>query len=78
VSTSKVSKTKTKTKKKSVLARAASVALKEVAHTSVKAGKTTFTITEKPKRGYEYILQLEYVQKGQTSSYSKLSSVAVH
>jgi tungstate transport system substrate-binding protein len=78
VRTTTVKKTATKKKKKGVLARTASVALKEVAHTSVKTGKTTFTITEKPKRGYEYILELEYVQKGQTSSFSKLSSIAVH
>ena len=73
--TVKVSKGK---KKKTVLARVASAGLKEVAHTSVATGKTSFTIKTKLKRGYKYILQLEYVQSGQTSSYSKLSSVAVH
>jgi len=69
---------KTKTTRHVATARIASVGLKQVAHTSVGTGKTTFTIKTKLKRGYRWILQLEYVQKGQTSSYSKLSSLAVH
>jgi ABC-type tungstate transport system permease subunit len=52
--------------------------LKEIAHTSVGVSKSTFTIKTKLKRGSRWFLQLEYVQKGQTSTYSKLSSILVH
>jgi ABC-type tungstate transport system permease subunit len=52
-------------------------AQKQVGKTSVAVGKTKFTIKAKLARGFRWILQLEYVQKGQTSSYSKLASVDV-
>jgi tungstate transport system substrate-binding protein len=51
---------------------------KKVATVSVGKGKTKFTIKGKLKRGFKWILQLEYVQKGQTSTWSGLKTVAVH
>jgi ABC-type tungstate transport system permease subunit len=45
---------------------------------SVGAGKTKFKIKAKLKRGYHWILQLEYVQKGQPSSFSNLKVIDVH
>jgi tungstate transport system substrate-binding protein len=74
----KISKTKTKTKKKKKGIRAHAASLKSVAKTSVGTGKTSFTIKTTLKRGYLYILELEYVQTGQTSTFSKLSSLDVH
>ncbi len=71
----KVSKSKSK---KGVRARAAAASLHVVANTSVGTGKTSFTIKTKLSRGYQYILELEYVQSGQASAFSKLSTVAVH
>ncbi|HEY5317009.1 MAG TPA: hypothetical protein VIJ20_03455 [Solirubrobacteraceae bacterium] len=71
-------KSKSKKKKKGVLARPASVGLKETAKTSVGTGKTSFTIRTKLTRGYRWVLELEYVQSGQTSTFSRLSTVAVH
>ncbi|MFZ0039676.1 MAG: hypothetical protein WAK93_00085 [Solirubrobacteraceae bacterium] len=47
----------------------------EFGKTTVKAGKTTFTIRAKVKRGFRTILQLEYLPKGQTS-YSGLKTVS--
>jgi tungstate transport system substrate-binding protein len=52
--------------------------LKEIAHTSVGKGKTTFAIKAKLKRGSRYALQLEYVQKDQPAAFSRLSSIDVH
>jgi tungstate transport system substrate-binding protein len=75
VSTSSLTKT---TLQRAFRAKVASVGLKEIAKTSVKSGKTSFTIKTKLKRGLRWVLQLEYVQKGQTSAFSKLSTVAVH
>jgi ABC-type tungstate transport system permease subunit len=59
-------------------ARIASASFKRVGKASVKAGKTTFTITGRLKRGYSYVLQLEFTQTGQPASFSKVSSLAVH
>jgi tungstate transport system substrate-binding protein len=50
---------------------------KQAAKSSIGKGKTKFTIKAKLKRGSSYALQLEYIHKGQTSSFSKLKSVAV-
>ncbi len=50
---------------------------KVVGKASVAVGKTTFTIKAKLARGFHWILQLEYVQKGQTTSYSKLAVLDV-
>jgi ABC-type tungstate transport system permease subunit len=50
---------------------------KVVGKASVAVGKTTFTIKAKLARGFHWIVQLEYVQKGQTTSYSKLAVLDV-
>ena len=52
--------------------------LKVVGKTTVKVGKTSFTIKAKLKRNSRWILQLEYVQTGQASTYSRTKTVAVH
>jgi ABC-type tungstate transport system permease subunit len=54
-----------------------SVHLKQVAKTSLGKGKTTFTIGTKLKRHARWLLQLEYVQKGQTTTFSKVRTVTV-
>ncbi len=51
---------------------------RKVGSTSVGKGRTTFTIKTKLTRGYRWILQLEYLQKGQASSFSKLNAISVH
>lgn len=51
---------------------------KHVGKASIGKGKTKFTVKAKLTAGSSYALQLEYVHKGQTSSYSKLKTVAVH
>ena len=48
-----------------------------IARTSLGAGKRSFTLRARLPRGATYVLQLEYVQKGQTASYSGLRSLAV-
>jgi tungstate transport system substrate-binding protein len=50
----------------------------KVATATLKTGQTKFTIKVKLKRGYHWILQLEYVQPNQRTSYSKLSTIDVH
>jgi tungstate transport system substrate-binding protein len=55
-----------------------SLRFKQIGKTSIGKGKTKFTIRAKLKRGSSYALQLEYLHKGQTSSFSKLKTVAVH
>jgi hypothetical protein len=86
VATTKVTITKAKAKGKSkakvvreiVVARIAAATFKQVGKTTVGTGKKTFTIKAKLKRGYHYVLQLEYIHSGQTSTYSKLGSLDVH
>jgi hypothetical protein len=51
---------------------------KQVGKTSIGKGKTKFTVKAKLTAGSSYALQLEYVHKGQTSSYSKLKTVTIH
>ncbi len=68
----------TQTVRELFVAHAAAATFKRVGKTTVGAGKTTFTIKAKVKRGYRYVLQLEYIHTGQTASYSKLSSVDAH
>ena len=70
--------TKTKSTNHGVRASAAAAAFRQVGQTSVKAGKTTFTIRAKLKRGFEYVLQLEFVHKGQPSTFSTVRTVDVH
>jgi ABC-type tungstate transport system permease subunit len=45
---------------------------------SLSSGQTTFTIKAKLKRRFRWVLQLEYVQPGQKTGFSKLQSIAVH
>jgi tungstate transport system substrate-binding protein len=48
---------------------------KRLGKASIGVGKTTFSIKVKLSRHTRYALQLEYAQKGQTSSYSGLKSI---
>ncbi len=48
-----------------------------IGHASVRRGRTAFTIKARLARGSVWILQLEYVQRGQTSTYSRLATVRV-
>jgi tungstate transport system substrate-binding protein len=75
VSTSSLKKAK---REHGIRGRVAAAGLKQVAKTSVGTGKTSFTIKTKLKRGFNWVLQLEYVQSGQTSTFSKLRTLAVH
>ena len=61
-----------------VVARIATARSKQVGKTTVGTGKKTFTVKAKLKRGFHYVLQLEYIHAGQTSTFSKLGSVDVH
>jgi ABC-type tungstate transport system permease subunit len=55
----------------------ADVSFPRVGKTSLGAGKNKFTIKAKLKRGFRYVLQLQYAPKGAPSSFSKLKTVAV-
>jgi tungstate transport system substrate-binding protein len=80
----KVVNAKTKKKKTAkvvrqiVLARVAAASFKQVGKSTIGTGKKTFTIKGKLKRGFNYVLELEYVHSGQPSTFSKLKSIAVH
>jgi tungstate transport system substrate-binding protein len=54
------------------------VTFKQVAKTSVKKGKTTYTIKHTFARGHRYVLQLRFTHKGQTTSTSKFKYLNVH
>jgi tungstate transport system substrate-binding protein len=49
----------------------------QVGTVTVKKGKSTFTAHGKLKRGFRYVLELKYVEKGTASSYSGLKTVNV-
>jgi ABC-type tungstate transport system permease subunit len=49
----------------------------QIGKTSIGSGKTKFTIKIKLPARAAYALQLEYVHRGQTSSFSKLKSISV-
>jgi hypothetical protein len=51
---------------------------KQVARTKLKQGKTRYTIKHTFARGHRYVLQLEFVHKGQTSTFSKYKYLNVH
>jgi ABC-type tungstate transport system permease subunit len=53
-------------------------AVREIAEATVATGKTKFTIKATVTPGYTWVLQLAYVRKGQTSSYSKLKTIDVN
>jgi tungstate transport system substrate-binding protein len=50
----------------------------QVAHKTLAAGKTQFTISVKLKPGHRWLLQLEYAPADQKATFSKLRSIAVH
>lgn len=52
-------------------------AVKQVGSTRLGAGRTAFAIKCKLARQTRFVLQLEYVQKGQTSIYSGLKTISV-
>jgi tungstate transport system substrate-binding protein len=52
-------------------------AFTQVAKTTVKAGKKTFTLTHTFKRGYRYVLKLQYTHAGQKTTNSKFRNVVV-
>jgi ABC-type tungstate transport system permease subunit len=58
-------------------ARLAAASFKQVGKTSIAAGKATFTVKAKLRRGFQWVLQLEFVHTGQPPSFSKLSTVNV-
>ena len=58
-------------------ARVAAASFKQVGKTSIAAGKGTFTVKAKLRRGFQWVLQLEFVHSGQPPSFSKLSTVNV-
>jgi hypothetical protein len=68
----------TKTKKIARVEHAAAVAFKQIGKATVKKGAKTFTIKVKLTRNYRWILQQQFVQKGQTSTYSKVRYLDVH
>ena len=69
---------KKKTKATRLRADAASAGrFKKVATTTIAAGKTTYTIKHTLTKGHKYVLQLEFVHTGQTSSYSGYRYVTV-
>jgi ABC-type tungstate transport system permease subunit len=74
--TSKVKKTSSKAKR--ATARVAKVSFRQVGKTTVKNGHKTFTVKAKLKRGFRWVLQLEFVQKGKPTTFSKLRTVDVH
>jgi tungstate transport system substrate-binding protein len=45
---------------------------------SIGRGKKQFTLHAKLKRGTRWVLELQYIQKGQASGFSKLRTIAVH
>jgi tungstate transport system substrate-binding protein len=51
---------------------------RQVAKTTVKAGKKTFTLKHKFKRGYRYVLQVRYTHTGQKSTNSNYRNVVIH
>ncbi len=57
--------------------KAGTKSFKRLARTSLGKNKTSFTIKGKLTRHTSYVLQLEYVHRGQTTSYSKLKTVTV-
>jgi hypothetical protein len=76
--TGTVKKSTHKAKDASVTASAAA-AFHQVGKTvTVKNGSKTFTIKAKLQRGFAWVLQLEFVQSGSPSSFSKLRTLAVH
>jgi hypothetical protein len=55
----------------------AAAAFPAIGRSTVKAGKTTFTIHAKLTRGRRWVLQLQYTRPGQAASLSKLRTIDV-
>jgi tungstate transport system substrate-binding protein len=51
---------------------------RQVAKVTIKAGKKTFTLKHKFKRGYRYVLKLQYTHTGQKTTNSKHRDVVIH
>jgi hypothetical protein len=58
--------------------RGGAVGLSRIGTASVAKGASTFTVRAKLRRGYRWVLELEYVSAGQSSSFSRLKALAVH
>ena len=50
---------------------------RQVAKTTVKAGKRTFTLTHTFTRGYRYVLKLQYTHTGQKTTTSKYRNIVI-
>ena len=53
-------------------------ALRQVGKVTLKQGKVSYKLTHTFKRGHLYIVQLQYVHKGQTTTSSRIVTIAVH
>ncbi len=51
---------------------------RQVAKATVKAGKKTFALKHRFKRGYRYVLKIQYTHTGQKTTNSKLRNVSIH
>jgi tungstate transport system substrate-binding protein len=78
LSLGKVTVSQTKQTTRLVAEKASAPTFRQVAKVTVRSGKTTYTIKHKFRRGVRYVLQLEYVHKGQISTYSKYKYLDVH
>jgi len=58
--------------------RGDAVGLSRIGTASVAKGASTFTVRAKLRRGYRWVLELEYVSAGQSASFSRLKALAVH
>jgi ABC-type tungstate transport system permease subunit len=58
--------------------QAKSPRFKRVAKLTIKTGHRVFSIKHRFKRGHRYVLQLEYVHSGQSTTFSKYRYVNVH
>jgi ABC-type tungstate transport system permease subunit len=74
----KKNKKGTKKTKKAIVVHSSAVSFKQVGKATVKKGAKTFTIKAKLTRGFRWILQLQFTQKGQTTTYSKVRYLDVH
>jgi hypothetical protein len=64
--------------KKAIVVRVNATRFQQVGKANVKNGKKNFTIKAKLKRGFRYVLQLQFSQKGHPTTFSKLRTLDVH
>lgn len=76
--TTTVKLTNRKATRHAPLARTAAAGFGSIAHATVRSGSTRFTIRATLRRGYRWVLQLEYRQSGQPTSDSRARTVDVH